>query len=112
MVVSRNDAPVNEIFLMREFDDLCTSSKFDELGIGLNVCKRSLTTYRPYTESELLTPDVFESVPELKRGRDVTTEVNSSVVFDSDNERVCFKCNGRLTVSGNVFERVGFCVLI
>lgn len=112
MVVSRNDAPVSEIFRMREFG-LCTSNRFDELGMGLSVCNKSLTMYRPYTESELLTPDVFESVPELKRGRELAavTKPNSSVVFDSDSERVCFRWDGRFTPSGSVFDRVGFCVV-
>ena len=40
------------------------------------------------TESLLLTPEVFES-PELKRVRFVAVAI-PSVVFDSDNERMCF----------------------
>lgn len=43
------------------------------------------------TESLLLTPEVFES-PELKRVRFVVEAIPviPSVVFDSDNERMCF----------------------
>jgi hypothetical protein len=41
------------------------------------------------TESQLLTPDVFES-PELKRVRLDENPVIPSVVFDSDRERMCF----------------------
>jgi hypothetical protein len=40
------------------------------------------------TESQLLTPEVFES-PELNLVLLTTIEVIPSVVFDSDNDRKC-----------------------
>lgn len=52
-----------------------------------------MTVFVLLTESLLLTPEVFES-PELKRVRFVAVPddipVIPSVVFDSDNERMCF----------------------
>jgi hypothetical protein len=63
-----------------------------------------------FTESALLTPDVFES-PELKRVRFVavdTIPVMPSVVFDSDNERMCLAffciCDGSVP-TGSVLDR-------
>lgn len=64
------------------------------------------------TESQLLTPDVFES-PELNRVRFVvgaaTILVMPSVVLDSDNDRICLElfesiCEGKLP-TGSVRER-------
>lgn len=64
------------------------------------------------TESQLLTPDVFES-PELKRVRCVVVAaampVIPSVVFDSDKDRMCLElldsiCEGKLP-TGSVRER-------
>lgn len=64
------------------------------------------------TESLLLTPEVFES-PELNRVRFVVLidiPVIPSVVFDSDNERMCLFapresiCDGKLP-TGSVLER-------
>lgn len=63
------------------------------------------------TESQLLTPEVFES-PELKRVLLVVLvaiPVMPSVVFDSDNDRICLEllasiCEGKLP-TGNVRER-------
>lgn len=104
-MLSRNDAPVSEVRRKRSFD--LTSSKFDELGIGLSVLCFSPSIYRPYTDSQLLTPDVFESVPELKRVRVVTVVVRliPSVVFDSDSDRVCLINPVLVTPSGSVFDR-------
>jgi hypothetical protein len=63
------------------------------------------------TESQLLTPEVFES-PELKRVRLVALvamPVIPSVVLDSDNDRMCLEprdsiCEGKLP-TGSVCER-------
>lgn len=61
------------------------------------------------TESLLLTPDVLES-PELNLVRLTTMLVMPSVVFDSDNDRMCLAlflcciCDGSVP-TGRVLER-------
>ena len=68
----------------------------------------SLITVFMLTESQLLTPDVFES-PELKRVRIIALVAMPSVVFDSESDRICFEflaniCEGKLP-TGSVRER-------
>lgn len=68
-----------------------------------------LITVLTFIESQLLTPDVLES-PELNLVRFMTILVIPSVVFDSDNERMClalltlYICDGKVP-TGSVLER-------